>query len=52
MDIAEIKEIRLGKQDFMSESRKLDAQNCFSLYYGSEFNLKCIRIAGKLNFSF
>ena len=53
VSICEIKEIRSGKisKDFdrlQDEARKFDSQACFSIFYGNEFNLKVLSIAGWL----
>ena len=53
MNINEIKEIRPGKisRDFermQEEARKVDSLVCFSVFYGNEFNLKVLSVAGKL----
>lgn len=51
VDMREIKEIRHGKnsKDFEKwpeESKKTDAGKCFVLYYGQEFRLKSLSVAG------
>ena len=50
VDIREIKEVRIGtdSKDFerqQLELRKID-QFCFVVYYGSEFKLKTLSVAG------
>ena len=50
VDIREIKEVRVGtdSKDFerqQLELRKID-QFCFIVYYGSEFKLKTLSVAG------
>lgn len=52
VDMREIKEIRPGKssKDFdrwPDESKKYDFAKCFVIYYGMEFRLKVLSIAGK-----
>jgi len=51
VNIQEIKEIRPGKtsrdfERFMEDARKMDAMVCFTILYGTEFNLKTLSIAG------
>lgn len=48
-----MKEIRSGKvsKDFdrlQDDARKLDSKACFSIFYGNEFNLKVLSVAGLL----
>ena len=52
VDIREIKEVRegIGSKDFErqpEELRKLDQFCCFVIYYGSEFKLKTLSVAGQ-----
>lgn len=52
VDIREIKEIRLGKssKDFdkwLDDSKKIESSKCFIVFYGSEFKLRTLSIAGK-----
>lgn len=54
VDIREIKEVRFGKQskDFEKwpeEAKKMEHLRCFVVYYGSEFKLRALSIAGKYN---
>jgi len=49
VDIREIKEVRRGKQskDFekwAEEGRNFEVGRCFVVYYGKEFNLKCLSV--------
>ena len=46
----QIREVRTGKGHMGLEARKLDPNNCFSITYGDEFNLKVIGVAGKLHY--
>lgn len=51
VDMREIKEIRPGKKskDFEKwpdESKKIDAGKCFVVFYGQEFRLKMLSVAG------
>lgn len=51
VNIHEIKEIRRGKvaKDFermQEDARKVDSILCFSIFYGTEFNLKVLSVAG------
>lgn len=52
VDLREIKEIRLGKnsKDFEKwpdDSKKIDTMKCFVIFYGFEFKLRVLSIAGK-----
>lgn len=52
VDWAEIKEIRLGKfsKDFEKwpdDARKIENSKCFVVFFGSEFKLRVLSIAGK-----
>lgn len=52
VDIREIKEVRegIGSKDFErqpEELRKLDQFCCFVIYYGTEFKLKTLSVAGE-----
>ena len=52
VDIREIREIREGinSKDFErspGELEKIDQQCCFIVYYGMEFKLKSLSVAGK-----
>lgn len=52
VDLRLVKDIRPGKasRDFekwMDDSRKHDASVCFVLFYGIEFRLKTLSLAGK-----
>lgn len=54
VEIREVKEVRIGKQskDFEKwpeEAKKIENLRCFVVYYGSEFRLKTLSIAGKYN---
>lgn len=54
VEMREIKEIRTGKysKDFEKwpeEAKKIENLRCFIILYGSEFKLKSLSIAGKLN---
>lgn len=54
VDLREIKEIRLGKnsKDFEKwpdDTKKIETMKCFVVFYGSEFKLRVLSIAGKLN---
>lgn len=51
INLREVKEIRLGKnsKDFdkwPDESKKVDMMKCFVIFYGSEFKLRALSIAG------
>lgn len=51
VEMREVKEIRQGKnsKDFErwpDESKKADAGKCFIVFYGQEFRLKSLSIAG------
>lgn len=51
MDIREVKEIRVGKnsKDFEKwpeDAKRIENLRCFVVYYGSEFRLKSLSIAG------
>lgn len=51
VDLREIKEIRVGKnsKDFEKwpeDSKKIDHMKCFVIFYGSEFKLRVLSIAG------
>lgn len=53
VDWAEIKEIRLGKisKDFETwyeDARDFENSQCFVVFYGSEFNLRFLSIAGNI----
>ena len=57
VNISEIKEIRPGKvsRDFerlQDEARKVDSLVCFSIFYGTEFNLKVLSVAGLSKFKY
>ena len=51
VDIREIKEVHVGmdSQDFDAQQLELEKfyKNCFAVYYGSEFNLKTLSVAGE-----
>lgn len=52
IEIREIKEVRRGKnsKDFEKwpdDSKKYDGMRCFVVFYGSEFKLRVLSIAGK-----
>lgn len=52
VDLREIKEIRLGKnsKDFEKwpdDSKKIETMKCFVVFYGSEFKLRVLSIAGE-----
>ena len=52
VDLRKIKEIRLGKnsKDFdkwADDSKKIENLKCFVVYYGSEFKLRVLSIAGE-----
>ncbi len=52
VDIREVREIREGitSRDFErqpDELRKIDPYCCFVIYYGAEFKLKTLSVAGK-----
>ena len=54
VDIREIKEVRdgIGSKDFErqpEELRKLDQFCCYVIYYGAEFKLKTLSVAGNLS---
>lgn len=56
VEIREIKEIRLGKnsKDFEKwpdDSKKMENLKCFVVFYGSEFKLRTLSVAGNLLFS-
>lgn len=51
VDLREVKEVRLGKssKDFdrwAEDARRFDTTRCYVVYYGSEFCLKTLSIAG------
>lgn len=51
VDLREVKEIRLGKnsKDFdkwPDDAKKFDTMKCFVIFYGSEFKLRVLSIAG------
>lgn len=53
VDMREVKEIRQGKnsKDFErwpEDAKKTDASKCFIVFYGQEFRLKALSIAGML----
>lgn len=55
VDIREIKEIRLGKssKDFdkwFEDSKKIESSKCFIIFYGNEFKLRTLSIAGNFFF--
>lgn len=55
VDLREVKEVRIGKssKDFEKwpeDAKKMDNPRCFVVYYGSEFRLKTLSIAGKTIF--
>lgn len=55
LDLRKIKEIRLGKssKDFekwADEARRFENLKCFVVYYGSEFKLRVLSVAGELIF--
>lgn len=52
LDIRDIKEIRVGKssKDFErwpEETKRVDTSKCFTIFYGAEFKLRCLSIAGE-----
>lgn len=56
VDIHEIKEVRVGtdSKDFDMQQLELEeiGKFCFTIYYGSEFNLKTLSVTGnELNFT-
>lgn len=51
VELREIKEIRVGKnsKDFdkwPEDAKKMENLKCFVIFYGSEFKLRCLSIAG------
>lgn len=52
VEMREVKEIRVGKnsKDFekwLEEAKRMENLKCFVVFYGSEFKLKSLSIAGK-----
>lgn len=52
IDLAEIKEVRVGKNsrdfDKWPDDTKLKETKCFVVFYGSEFKLRSLSIAGRI----
>lgn len=56
VNLVEVKEVRLGKnsKDFEKwpeDSKKIENAKCFVVFYGSEFKLRVLSIAGRFRFS-
>jgi len=54
VDLREVKEIRVGKnsKDFErwpDDSKRYDSNRCFIVFFGMEFRLRTLSIAGKVN---
>lgn len=53
LDIRDVKEVRTGKssKDFErwpEETKRLESSKCFTIYYGTEFKLRCASFVGML----